>query len=113
LLGTIPKGTGAGHGRAGRVLGEPLVHAPRLGRAHHRGRAIDQTIGNVIGAPFVALRGEGGTRSGIRTAVARAGRHEAGPDHAQVMELCRRLAGREEVRLPSGTEALVGRPWFD
>jgi len=35
-----------------------------------------------------------------------------GPDHNQVMELCRRLAVGEDVRLPEGTAAFMGRPWF-
>jgi hypothetical protein len=74
--------------------------------------AIDQTIGAVVGGPFVALRGkgwhalwhpDGGSSGGT-------GR---GPDHAQVMELCRRLAGGEDVRLPNGVEAFVGRPWLN
>ncbi|MGS2618059.1 DUF6226 family protein [Micromonospora sp. LZ34] len=75
-------------------------------------RAIDQTIGNVVGGPFVALRGkgwharwhpDGGSSGGL-------GR---GPDHAQLMELCRRLAGGEDIRLPNGAEAFVGRTWLD
>ncbi len=74
-------------------------------------QAIDETIGHVVGGPFVALRATGwhaqwhpdGGSSG------HAGR---GPDHAQVMELCRRLAGGQDVRLPKGTQAFVGRPWL-
>lgn len=73
--------------------------------------AIDETIGPVVGGPFVALRGkgwhaqwhpDGGSSNGT-------GRS---PDHAQLMELCRRLARGEDVRLPKGAEAFVGRPWL-
>lgn len=75
-------------------------------------RAIDETIGRVVGGPFVALRGpgwhatwspDGGSSGGV-------GR---GPNHDQVMDQCRRLAHGEDVRLPRGTRAFVGRPWFD
>jgi hypothetical protein len=72
---------------------------------------IDETIGNVLGGPFVALRGngwealwhpDGGSSGGT-------GR---GPDHTQLMELCRRLANGEDVRLPNGTKAFIGRHWL-
>jgi hypothetical protein len=73
--------------------------------------AVDEAIGNVIGGPFVALRRKGwhgqwhprgGSSSGTRR----------NPSHARMMELCRRLASGQKVRLPRGTEAFVGRPWF-
>jgi hypothetical protein len=75
-------------------------------------QAIDSTIGNVVGGPFVALRGngwhawwhpDGGSSGGTRRSL----------DHTGLMELCRRMAGGEHVRLPKGTEAFVGRPWVD
>lgn len=74
--------------------------------------AVDDAIGNVIGGPFVALRGNGwhaqwhpgGSSSvGIRRK----------PKNARMIKLCRRLASGQNVRLPAGTEAFVGRPWFD
>jgi hypothetical protein len=74
--------------------------------------AVDQAIGNLVGGPFVALRRKGwygqwhpggGSSCGTRRNL----------DHARMMELCRRLASGEKVRLPRDTEALVGRPWFD
>jgi len=74
--------------------------------------AVDETIGYVVGGPLVALRGngwhaqwhpEGGSSGGTGRV----------PDHAQVMEWCRRLAGGKDVRLPDGTEAHVGRSWLD
>jgi hypothetical protein len=74
-------------------------------------QAIDQTIGNVLGGPFVALRGngwqalwhpDGGSSGGT----------EGSPDHTFLMELCRRLATGEDVQLPGDTQAFVGRPWL-
>lgn len=75
-------------------------------------RAIDEAIGHVVGGPFVAVRGkrwqaqwypDGGASGGT-------GRY---PDFAQVMELCRRLAGGNDVRLPKGAQAFVGRAWLN
>lgn len=71
--------------------------------------AVDNAVRQVIGGPYAALRGrgwqadwhpEGGSSGGI------------GVDHARAVDLCRRLAAGENVRLPRGTEAFVGRPWF-
>jgi len=73
--------------------------------------AVDSTIGHVVGGPFVVLRGKrwraqwhpgGGTASNEGRA----------PDFKKVMDLCRRLADGETVRLPRHTEALVGRSWL-
>jgi hypothetical protein len=75
-------------------------------------RAIDQAIGNVIGGPFVALRGKG-WHAQWHPDGGSSGGTGRGPDHTQVMELCRRLAGGEDVRLPDGTEAFVGRLWLN
>lgn len=77
-------------------------------------RAIDEAIGHVVGGPFVALRGkewhaqwhpDGGEFESGGT-----GR---GPDRAQMMKLCRRLASGKNVRLPKGTEAFVGHTWLN
>jgi hypothetical protein len=75
-------------------------------------RAIDETIGHVVGGPFVLLRAkswyaqwhpEGGSSGGTRRGV----------NHARAMELCRRLAAGKDVRLPRGVAAFVGRSWLD
>lgn len=74
---------------------------------------IDQTIGYVVGGPFVALRGtgwyaqwhpDGGSSGGT-------GRRSRS-DHAKALELCRRLAAGEAVALPKGAEAFVGHSWL-
>jgi hypothetical protein len=73
---------------------------------------IDETIAHVVGGSFVALRGNGwhaywhpdGGSSGGKA---------RGPDHREVMEWCRQLAIGNEVRLPKGTDAFVGRSWLD
>jgi hypothetical protein len=73
--------------------------------------AIDETVAKVVNGPLVVLRGrgwqaqwdpDGGSSGGEGT----------GPDHARVMDLCRRLADGRDVRLPAGTEAVVGRSWI-
>jgi hypothetical protein len=92
--------------------------------------AIDRAVGSVVGGPFVALRGrgwqaqwhpDGGSSAGTRMRMPDSGRwhgqwlrggRRRGPDHAHVMELCRRLADGQEVRLPRGTEVFVGRSWL-
>jgi hypothetical protein len=82
--------------------------------------AIDETIGNIVGGPFVALRGKAwqawwypanGTQALTRYSWSRGKR--PGPDPARATELCLRLAAKEDVRLPKGTEAFVGGPWLD
>jgi hypothetical protein len=73
---------------------------------------IDETIGNVIGGPFVALLGKG-WHALWHPGGGSSGGTGRGPDHARVMELCRRLAGGEDVRLPNGVEAFVGHPWLN
>ncbi|HEX5596570.1 MAG TPA: DUF6226 family protein [Micromonosporaceae bacterium] len=74
-------------------------------------RAIDETIGNAIGGPLVVLRGKG-WQAQWHPGGGSSGGKGRGPDHARVMELCRRLAGGEDVQLPDGTEAFVGRAWL-
>ena len=70
--------------------------------------AVDATIRHVVGGPFVVLRGRnwhaewhpgGGSAGG-------------GPDFRGLMDVCRRLAEGETVRLPKATEALVGCGWI-
>ena len=73
--------------------------------------AIDSAIGHVVGGPFVVLRGrkwraqwhpeDSGTSSEGR-----------GPEFSAVLDMCRRLADGETVRLPRRTEAFVGRSWL-
>lgn len=73
--------------------------------------AVDAAVRHIVGGPFVVLRGkkwhaewhpEGGS----------AGSNGHGPDFRALMELCRRLAEGETVRLPKNTEALVGQSWI-
>jgi hypothetical protein len=75
-------------------------------------QAIDEAIAPVVGGPFVVLQGrgwralwhpDGGSSGGT-------GRVR---EHRELMELCRRLAGGGQVRLPAGTKAYVGRTWLD
>ena len=72
---------------------------------------VDRTIGSVVGGPFVALRGNGWHALWHPDGGSSGGTGQ-GPDHAHVLELCRRLADGEDVALPDGTEAFVGRGWL-
>lgn len=74
--------------------------------------AVDQTIGNVVGGPFVVLRGKNWHASWHPDGGS-SGRTGPGPDHAELMEFCRRLVVGQDVRLPAGAEAFVGRAWLD
>ena len=73
--------------------------------------AIDETIGRVVGGPFVVLRGNGWDAHWSPGGGSSRGTPR-GPDHRLVMDWCRRLAIGEEVRLPKGTDAFVGRSWL-
>jgi hypothetical protein len=75
-------------------------------------RAIDDAIGRVVGGPFVALQGNGWHARWSPDRGGSGGTPWA-PDHAWLMELCRRLAAGEDVRVPEETEAFVGRSWLD
>ena len=74
--------------------------------------AIDETIIQVVGSPFVVLQGErwrahwnpGGGSAGGERQVLR---------FDEAMDLCRRLARGEDVRLPRRVTAYVGRSWLD
>ncbi len=73
--------------------------------------AIDSTIGQVVGGPFVVLRGK---KWSARWHPDGSGASSQGraPEFATVMDWCRRLAEGEAVRLPRGTEAFVGGSWL-
>ena len=73
--------------------------------------AIDERVRHVVAGPLVILQNprwqaqwhpDGSSSGG-------SGR---GPDHDKVMDLCRRLAAGEDVRLPRKTRAFVGRSWL-
>ncbi len=73
--------------------------------------AIDATIRQVVGGPFVVLRGAGwqaqwhpGGWSG--------GSDGRGHDWDALVEACRGLASGDAVPLPEDAEAFVGRPWI-
>lgn len=74
--------------------------------------ATDEAIGHLVGGPFVALRGKG-WKAQWHPDGGGSGGTGRGPDRAQMMELCRRLAAGEDVRVPAGAEAFVGRSWLN
>ena len=73
--------------------------------------AIDRAVGSVVDGPLVALRGRGWHAQWYPDGGSSGGRRRR-PDHAHLMELCRRLADGQKVRLPRGTEVFVGRSWL-
>ena len=73
--------------------------------------AIDSTVGQVVGGPFVVLQSKK-WRAQWHPEGGSAFNHSRGPDFENVMNLCRRLAEGQAVRLPRHTEALVGRSWL-
>lgn len=75
--------------------------------------ALDETVGRLVGGPFVQLRGEGWQASWYPDGGSSGGSGPAcGLDHDELMALCGRLADGEEVRLPERTDVLVGRSWL-
>lgn len=75
--------------------------------------AIDETIGRVVGGPLVVMRGEGWHAQWHPDGGGSGGAGRRRRDHAHLMELCRRLAGGEDVRLPRDAEAFVGHSWLN
>jgi hypothetical protein len=72
---------------------------------------IDEVIGHVVVGPFVVLRGNDWDAQ-WHPNVGRSGGAGNGPDHSETMQLCRRLANGEDVRLPADAHAFVGRSWL-
>lgn len=73
--------------------------------------AIDESVAKVVGGPLVVLRGPDWYAQWDPTGGSSGGAGH-GIDHAQAMDLCRRLARGERVRLPAGVDAVVGRGWI-
>lgn len=72
---------------------------------------LDERVGAVVGGPFVLLR-RSGWHAEWHPGGGSSGGTTPGPDHTEAMTWCRRLAAGEDVPLPPGTEALVGRSWL-
>lgn len=72
---------------------------------------IDEAIAHIVGGPFVALRGKG-WQAQWHPGGGSSGGAGRGPQHARVMKWCNQLARGDEVRLPRGAEAFVGRSWL-
>ncbi|SFC50735.1 hypothetical protein SAMN04487968_107105 [Nocardioides terrae] len=74
--------------------------------------AIDHAVTNVIGGTFVAMRGAGWSAQwypdGGRSSISGGSMGDFGDP----VDLCRRVAARERVELPPGTEVVVGRSWL-
>lgn len=83
------------------------------GGSDHLLEAIDEIIGNVVGGPFVILRGRGWHAQWHQDGGSASGTGQDGLDFTELMQLCRELAAGRDVPLPEGTQAYVGRPWFN
>lgn len=73
--------------------------------------AIDEAIRHVVTGPLVILQRPRWSAQWHPDGSSSGGSGR-GPDHEKVMELCRRLAAGEDVRLPRRTRAFVGRSWL-
>jgi hypothetical protein len=74
--------------------------------------AIDDIISGFVSGPSVMLRGPG-WRADWRPGGGSSGGDGRGPDHEQMMQLCRRLSAGEPALLPENSEALVSSTWLD
>jgi hypothetical protein len=87
--------------------------------------SIDTTVTEIVAGPFVMLRGGAGgclVRRWLRKGASwqadwgpltgSSSSDKGGLDHEHAMELCRRLAAGEDVRLPRGTQAYVSASWL-
>lgn len=74
--------------------------------------AIDDTIGGFVSGPSVMLRGPA-WHANWRPDGGSSGGDGHGPDHDQMMQLCRRLSAGQAAPLPTGSEAFVNSAWLD
>jgi len=94
-----------------------LASAPECGcdacdsGSHSLLEAIDDTISEFVGGPSVLLRGPD-WYADWRPGGGSSGGEGRGPDHDQMMQLCRRLSAGEAVPLPQGSEAFVSTAWL-
>lgn len=72
---------------------------------------IDTNVLIVVGGPLAILHAPRWTAMWHPDG-ASSGGAGSGPDHDEVVDLCRRLAAGEEPRLPRGAVAHVGRSWL-
>jgi hypothetical protein len=76
-------------------------------------RAIDEAVAHIVGGAFVVLRGSGWSAQWHPGGGGAQGRKGGFEEFRRLMDLCRRLAEGQDVRLPRDTEAFVGRSWLD
>ena len=75
-------------------------------------RTVDEAIGHVVGGSFVVLRSNG-WQAQWHPGGGSSGGTKRGLDHHRAMELSRRLANGEQVRLPKNLTTFVGHSWLD
>lgn len=74
--------------------------------------AIDDAVCRIVEGPFVLLRNATWDAQWYPGGGGMSTTGEDGPAFEAAMALCRRLADGDAVRLPAGTEAVVGRTWL-
>lgn len=74
--------------------------------------AVDDVISGFVAGPSVMLRGPG-WRADWHPDGGSSGGEGNGPDHDEMMRLCRRLSAGQAAPLPEGTEALINSAWLD
>lgn len=74
-------------------------------------RTIDENVLIAIGGPFAIVQAPRWTAMWHPDG-ASSGGPGGGPNHAEVVDLCRRLAAGESPDLPPGARAYVGRSWL-
>lgn len=75
--------------------------------------AVDQSVREIVGGPCAVLRGRGW---GARWVPDGGSAYSQGPhryDYDGLMGVCRRLAAGEDVVVPDGATAFVGRSWLE
>lgn len=76
-------------------------------------REIDDTIGQVVGGPFVMLRGKGWQAQWHPSGGSYSQSGHNHPPYDRVVDWGRQLASGESPRLPAETETYVGCSWLE
>ena len=74
--------------------------------------ALDRSVREIVGGPCVVLRGRGWGAQWVPDGGSAYSRGHTRDDFRALMEVCRHLAAGEDVALPDGATAFVGRAWL-
>lgn len=76
-------------------------------------REIDDTIGHVVGGPFVILRGKTWQAQWHPDGGSYSPSSHSDPPYDRVLDWCRQLASGESPQLPTDIEKHVGCSWLE